>query len=245
MKYIQEQYDILKKSFKDFNINVIFIVLFDLLFYSLSILTLFLYSKFIQSKTIEISKLPIEELMTLPEEELKFILGDLRNFLFILVIGAIITIAIIFMITCIFKSLIWLKIKNKKLTKEYFKKFILIKILWNIIWLIPIILALLLKQALIAPLLVLIVIAGFHFTNIFYIKFKDLSSIKETFRTGIRIHLFLLPYTFLALLFLLTLQLYWIYRFLPDSIEGVISTMIILAYLVFARTYLYNNVKKL
>ena len=248
MKYIKNQYKILIKSLKEFDIKIIFIVLFDLLFYSLSLLSLFLFSKFIQNKTIEISKLPLDRLIELPQEQLKTILSELKGFLFIFILVTILLFIVIFLLACIFKSLIWLKITEKKLNKTFLKKFIITKLIWNLIWLIPIVLLfLLLKKSLIAPFLVIMALLIIHFTNILYIKFNNkLRSIKEVFKLGTKkIHLFILPYIVIILGFLIVIQLYWIYRFLPESLQGVISAIILLIYIAFSRIYLYNVVKEI
>jgi hypothetical protein len=247
MQYLKNQFKILEKSFKDFNIQVIFITLFDLLFYSLALLSLFLFSKFVQNKTVEISKIPIDQLMTLPQDQLTVILGDLRNFLFILILGIVILVIALFLITSIFKSLIWLKIADKKLTKNYLKKFMLTKLIWSLIWFVPIlIIFFLLKKELIAPVLIIVTLLLFHFTNIFYVSFikeNKLSSIKSTFKTGLKIHLLILPYILIIIGFLIVMQLYWFYKFTPENVQGVISAMILIAYIAFSRIYLYNNIK--
>jgi len=247
MNYIK---DTLIKSFKDFDKRIIFIVLYDLIFYSVFFICFLIFGKFLQKKAVILSTLPMEKLMELPESELNTILTQLQGFILTLVIGFLLIALIIFIAMCVFKLLIWLKTAKKEFKLAYLKKFILLNILWFLLWLIPIIIIFLfIKRELIAPLLLIIFILAVYFTNILYILFtekRDISTIKNTFKLGFKkIYLFIIPYIIITILLLVTFQLYWLYKFTPQNIQSIITLIIILIYAAWARIYLYNVVSSI
>ena len=246
--YFKNSWNLFVKSFKDFDTRAIFIVLYDLIFFSIIYLSFIIFSKYIQNKSLKINIPLTEEIMQLPQTEISQISSQLNNFLWFIFIGIVLVALIIFIAACTFKGLIWLKITHKKFTIDFIKKFVLLNLIWTLIWIIPIIIiALVLKKDLLAPFLVIIAPLIMHFTNIlhiFFIHTKKLSSIKRAFKIGIKkIYLFILPYILMLIIFLIISQSYWLYNFMPGNIPFIIAIFVLLVYFAWFRIYLYTIVK--
>ncbi|MCK4521583.1 MAG: hypothetical protein KAU20_03340 [Nanoarchaeota archaeon] len=247
--YLKKTWDLLKESFKEMDIRkVIFIVLYDLLFFSIIFFSFFIFGRILKNKALQMQDLPLQKITMLPKEELESILGVMQHFLFALIAGLVIVLLIVFISMCLFKGLIWCSTLKKKFNIKFYLKFLVLNLLWFLIWLIPtILLAILMKRELIVFLIIVVIPFLMHFTNLLYISFiknNRLNAIKDAFRTGSKkIHLFLVPYAIIIILFIVISQLYWIYKFLPSNVSGLITGLIILVFMAWSRVYLSLVVK--
>ena len=83
--YLKNNWKILLTSFKEFDLRVIFIVLYDLIFFSIFFLTFTLFGKYLEKKaqTTSISKISsLQGLAELPTNDLALITSELQRFLF-------------------------------------------------------------------------------------------------------------------------------------------------------------------
>ena len=250
--YFKKNWEILLKSFKEFDNRAIHIVLYDLIFFSISFLSLFLFGRYLQNKSIELNLISIDQLMGLPPEDLVLLSSQLKGFLMAIIIGFLLVALIVFLSMCIFKALIWFKVVKKKIELNDISKFTLLNLLWFLIWsVLAVVLFWFMKKQLLAPFFIIIALLMMHFTNLLYIFFTDSKGlgagfgvIKESFKFGIKkAHMFILPYFIMFIVFLAVLQLYWLYSFMPEGVQSVITSIVILTYLAWSRMYLYSVVK--
>ncbi len=250
--YFKKSWELLLNSFKEFDNRAIHIVLYDLIFFSISFLSLFLFGRYLQNKSIELNLISIDKLIGMPPEELALFSSQLKGFLMAMIIGFLLVALIVFLSMCIFKALIWFKVAKKKITLNDISKFTLLNLLWFLIWsVLAVVLFWFMKKQLLAPLFIVIALLMMHFTNLLYIFFSDskglgakLGVIKESFKFGIKkFHLFIFPYFIMLVVFLMILQLYWLYSFMPESIQSILTSIILLTYLAWSRMYLYSVVK--
>jgi len=250
MKYLKKTKETLIESFKELDTRIINILLFDLIFYLITFLSLIKFGKQTQNKYLELNLLPMDQIGTLPQGELANVSTQLQGFIFSLIIGFILIGVLIFISTVIFKGLIWLQTTKTKPKLNFFPKFALLNIVWLITCILPIIiLAFVLKREIMAPIIAVLAILALHFTNIIYILFtkeNKLNVIKKALKIGTKkIHHYIIPYIIIAIVFFLIFQLYWIYKFIPENIQNIISALILLTHLAWARIYLTKITKQL
>lgn len=248
--YFKKSWELFLESFKEFDNRAIHIVLYDLIFFSISFLSLFLFGKYLQNKSIELNLIPMDQLIGLPPEELALFSSQLKGFLMAMIIGFLLVALIVFLSMCIFKALIWFKVVKKKIGLNDISKFTLLNLLWFLIWFVlAVVLFWLMKKQLLSPFFIVIVLLMMHFTNLLYIFFTDsrsLNAIKESFKFGVKkVHLFIFPYFVMLIVFLVVLQLYWLYSFMPESVQSLITSVVLLTYLAWSRMYLYSVVKNI
>ena len=259
MKYLKNNINLLKESFKSFDAKVIFIVLYDLIFYSSFLFLIFLFSRILQNRAIELQKIPMDNIMQLPQEELKRIVSHTEGLLLTIILGLIIFFILLFIAMCIFKGLIWIKTLDKRPTKDFLIKFTVLNLLWFSAWIIPFfILSLLLKKGLIAPLVIILFFSLIHFTAVLYASFAEkahkkttfkelyLKYIKQAFKLGTtKFHLFIIPYIILFFIFMISMQLYWLYSFTSENIQSIITILIMITFFAWYRIYFSKIVKSI
>jgi hypothetical protein len=250
MKYLKQTKKTLIESFKELDTKIINIILFDLIFYLITFLSLIKFGKITQNKYIKLNLLPMDKIGQLPQEELTKVTSQLQGFIFTLIAGIILIVLIIFLSVVIFKGLIWLQTTKTKTKLSFFPKFALLNLIWILVCVLPIvILAFLLKRAIMAPIIVLIALAALHFINIIYILFtkeNKLNTIKKALKLGTKkLHHYIIPYLIIAIVFFLVFQVYWIYKFTPEKIQNIFSALILLTHLAWARIYLTKVTEEL
>lgn len=173
-----------------------------------------------------------------PELLLKVMVMVFAYFLALIIVSII--------IYSVFKGLIWLTILNHKASWSFFKKFSLLNLLWIIIWLVPFALLAALKQELIAYGIGLVIIAYVHFTTLTHYYFiksnKIFASIKKAFSTKIK--RFLLPYSYLAVVYFILLQVFWV---VPRQMNYItfVSVIMLVFFMAFYRLYISRLLQKL
>jgi hypothetical protein len=145
----------------------------------------------------------------------------------------------------LFKGLIWLKLNNKQFSGKFFKKYLLV----NIIYLVPvsIISIFVLLKLKSNFLLFLIILVSLHFhvlLSYFSIENKIKNSFKLAFKKGLKIKSFMGPYIIiLAGLFLLSFILN---KILPVyAFKVLVNFIIIIFYFSINRQYINNFLRKI
>ena len=229
---------------------MIFIILYDLLFWLSIFFSLAFVGKVLQSKSLELAGFDFENLLGLPQSELNALLSSLKGFLYSLLGAIILFILVLFLAICIFKGMIWLTVARKKIKLGFIMRFIVLNLVWFLLWIIPtIIIILLMRKNLIAPFLTIVMLLLWHFTNLLYIIFLDkekISAIKKAFSIGIKkIYLFAVPYLVLLLVFIIISFVFSPLSYLPENLSAVISAIGILIYTAWIRIYIYLIVKNI
>jgi hypothetical protein len=264
IKYLKNQYKLLKKSIKELDSKTTLIVLYDLIFFLIFGLSLIIFSNVIKNKSIIVNALNIENLMDLPRSEIDMTYSSLKSFITTLIVGIIIISIITFISMAIIKSIIWFTTIDKKFKKEDILKFIPVRFVWLLIELgLTVILflplgisigfassikstALVIFFSLITLSLFIILMTLKNFMYIFYIESKNIRCIKKAFKFGLKkIHYYILPYTIIFILFIIISQLYWIYQFFPEKIVNLVNLLIFTIFAVWTRFYILKITKDL
>lgn len=243
-KYFKKSWHLLLQSFKQLDSRMFFIVLYDLLFFAISIFAAFIFGRILQNSSLGMQLVQLDQLTNMSKPELDNVLAVFQKFLYILIGGMILLAIIIFVLMCIFKALIWFTVANKQTTVKNIKKFLLINLIWFLAWIVPsVLIGFIIKQELLRLLIMIVVPLLMHFTNILYVLFTSdhhIIIIKKAFAIGIKkIHLFIIPYILSSAVLLLVSTLYWVYKFLPESAVSIIGFLIMLFYMAWSRKYFY------
>ncbi|MDD5192715.1 MAG: hypothetical protein PHH54_02950 [Candidatus Nanoarchaeia archaeon] len=237
------------KGFLKINKKVLLTFLYDLVGYIIIILGFYFLAIFIRKKiasltnTVDYSSFFSNniELINQNFASLKLILFLLLLFIFLFSIFALI-------IHTLFKGLIWLKLRDKKFSWKFFRKYLLL----NLIYLVPLAIILLfvflqLKSNL---LLVIILLIGLHFHVLLSYSLTDenkiRSSFKFAFKQGFKIKYFIIPYLIILTgLFILA----YILGSLPFySLKTLVNFFVFVFYFAISRNYinsiLYNIIKE-
>lgn len=232
-------------SIKKIDLTIILIVILDILFYILSGYFIMLWFQRIQAKMATFN-LP-KDIVSLGYERAQQLVGDVRAFYFLIIVSfLLLTIAIIFLAS-ILKGIIWAKTTNTKITLHLISKFLGLNLIWMTFWFALVILISLLVEPSSAPLFMIITIAlGIYFTNTLYALFmkeQKLRTIFSAFKVNTtKIHLFLLPYIFVFLLFYVLMRIGSLIKF---SYSNVIFSLIIISYAALVRYYISSFVMEI
>jgi len=248
INYFKKSWRLLLKSFKDLDSRALFIFLYDFLFFFIASLSVFIFSKLVQSNLIKITALPMDKLLELPGPELQNILAELKGTLFLLIGGFFIVALIIFIAISIFKCLVWFITSNKKCDLEHIFKFTLLNLIWFAMWIIPALILIFTLRKELIPFIVVITLLGLiHFTNILYILFvheSHIRTIKHAFSLGIKkIYLFIIPYIFSLIILIVLNLVYWLYQNIDATKINFVAyfmliSLPILLYMIWSRNYL-------
>lgn len=147
------------------------------------------------------------------------------------IIIILIFITIMLLIYTITTGLIWAALFNKKPNKKYFTEFFKLNLIWMIVWIAPILFLLFAMQDTARNYFAIFLFAAYlHFTTILQTTFAQKNSIKEAYASlalvGIgKIHYFMLPYLFTALVYLLLTRLLYL---LPSRSLLIIAAAMII-----------------
>ena len=269
--YFKNQIKLFLNSFKEFDTRTLFIILYDMIFFLISISSIYILVRVFSNKALAINNLPIQQI-TVSQELARSMLAEFKSFLLFLIIAPLIVSFIIFVSMSILKILIWFNIARKTITAQEIIKFIGIRALWLLIsigitiLLTPLfLLAYFAAQAssfnllfIVGAILFFIFVFFNNIKTIMYIKYtetKSLSIIKSSFLLGIKkAHYFIIPCIIIGVIFILFFNSYFYVfkfffeRFIPvdgESIKTMFFYLIIPMASLFAwfRIYFYNVVK--
>ena len=256
IKYLKNQYNVLKDSIKELDAKTAILTLYELIFFLISGVAFMIFASVLRKKSVFLSTLDLENLMNLPKSEIDITHSTLKNFMTTMIIGTILLIIVIFITMAVMKSIIWFTTANKKFKKEDILKFIPIRFVWLLIeagFLIILFLPLFItigfssniNSAPLALTFSLITLALFltlmtikSLMYVFYLESKNIKCIKKAFKFGLKkIHHYIIPYLVILGLFIVVSQLYWIYQFFPDKIINLLTLIIYILFAVWTRIY--------
>ncbi|MBI2208225.1 hypothetical protein HYU50_01915 [Candidatus Woesearchaeota archaeon] len=154
-----------------------------------------------------------QNLLGLNQQAASSLLTSVRGFFFFLIFSAILFLLLMVINWSVFKGLIWTTTADKKFNFGFFKKFLLLNLIWLPSWFLLIFLFAVIINPETSPIFMIVTLAvAFYFTNILYplfLKENKLRIIKEAFKLGIKkIHQFIVPYAIIIILFFMILNAY-------------------------------------
>ena len=264
IKYLKDQYNVLKDSIKELDARTTIITLYELIFFLISGVSFMIFASILKKKSVFLSTLDLENLMTLSKSEVDFTHTTLKKFIATVIIGTILLIIIIFLSMAIIKVMIWFKTADKKFKKEDILRFIPVRFVWLliefgllIILFLPLFITigfssninsapLALTFSLIALILFLALMTIKNLMYIFYIESKNITCIKKAFKFGLKkIHHYIVPYIIILVLLIVVSQLYWIYQFFPEKLVNLITLIIYILFAVWTRFYFLKVTKSI
>jgi len=195
---------ILLDSLRKIDLNIIWMVILDAVFYFLSGYLFIFWLQRIQEKMAAFN-LP-QDVISLGYEKTQQLVSEAKSFYYLLIFSFILLLITIIFLASIIKGIIWAKTTKTKITFAFISKFLVLNLMWMPFWFALIILISIFVEPALAPSFMLAsIILALYFTNTLYTIFIETKSLKSIFGAlklnFARIHLFLLPYTIIFLLF--------------------------------------------
>lgn len=235
--FLEWNNDILVSSLKKINFNIIIIVILDALFYILSGYLVAFWLGRVQEK-ITAFDLP-SDVISLGSQRAQQLVSELRTFYFLIIFSFIMLLLAIIFLASILKGAIWAKTTNTKLNFKLISKFLVLNLIWMGFWFLLVFLISWLVNPPSAPAFItLSVVLGIYFTNTLYTIFmrnKKLKSIFYAVKLNIsKIHLFLLPYSVIFLLFYVLIKTNNLFKF---KYSTILLSLTMLVYAAVVRYY--------
>ena len=244
-------------SIKRIRLGIILIIILDILFYAISALIVTAWYVQIKLRMEKVFLPSPESLASLGVEKAQQASAEARTFLLLLVFSIILVITMIIFAASIIKGIIWAKTTGTKITLRLISKFLALNLIWITFWLvllmlIPIIIeprvitrindphnpGMFFQFTTIHLYVIVAILISSYFTNLLYAIFmrnKKLNSIWKAIKMGIlKIHLFLVPYIIIFLLFYVIIRLIGFLRF---SYSTLFLALIAIAYAAVVRYY--------
>lgn len=234
--FIEWNRDILVNSFKKINLNILLIAILDALFYFLSGYLVIFWLQRIKAKIAAFNLPP--DIISLGPERARQLVSGIREFYFLIILSFMLLLIAIIFLASILKGIIWAKTANAKINFRLISKFLALNLIWMGFWFVLVILISYLVEPAFAPsFMIAAIVLGFYFTNTLYTLFMkkhELKSIIKAVRLNImKIHLFLLPYLLIAVLFYFIVKL----GFLNFRYSQILLGFILLIYSAIVRYY--------
>ncbi len=214
--FLEWNNSILISSIKKIDLNIVYIFVLDVLFYLLSGFLIIFWLQRIQAKMASFN-LPTD-IVALGYERAQQLAGEVKSFYYLIVFSFMLLLIGIIFLASILKGMIWAKTTHTKITFKLISKFLGLNLIWMSFWFILVILISLLIQPPKAPLFLMIALtSGFYFTNTLYAIFmrkQKFAAILDSIKLNLtKIHLFLLPYAVIALLFFIIVKVSTLFKF--------------------------------
>lgn len=235
--FLEWNNNILISSIKKINLNIIFIVILDVLFYILSGYSFILWNQRIKANE---PLLPSpEQLIAMGYERAQQVVTQAQSYYYLIIFSVVLLLIAVIFLASIFKGIIWAKTNNTKISFGLISKFLGLNLIWMSFWFLLIFLISYLVEPTSALIfMVITLILGIYFTNTLYtifMKEQKLRAIISAVKLNItKIHLFLLPYAVIALLFFILIRLS---NFLKFRYSPILLGLIILIYAAVVRYY--------
>lgn len=249
----------IKKFFKDFvnsfkpKISWLYIMLFDFLFYGISILLVKAVGSYLSKKSASII-LPTGDLMSMPAEQLEPILLQLRNYFIATIVSVVLAFIIILVAWSLTRGLIYSLLLKKKYSKSYFKKSILLNLFLSvdIIILLTFFVSIGLLLQDLARGYVYVFYAVFlvigYYLSLNYIFFTRKNHVFESVGKALTFGTKNLPKLIIPCLIILiisTVLSNLVPLIIPVQILSFASLVIFVAFMAWARTYFVHEVEKI
>jgi hypothetical protein len=254
-------------SFKNIRTNILFVIFFDLLFYALIVFIPLTWTRFLTGHPMMNELMALEggvESMT--ADQMIRIAPLLKSFVVQSLLSTILVVTVLFFVYTLTRCLIWNTIEKKKFSWNYFKKYLLLNLVWVPIFFIismvvMLILSLFMLLAKSSGVSLLVYIASFVmliglliFLSInflvyyFFMKLKEIFiSIGKAFTVLFNgIKGFIVPLVFMAAVLYVLLTPFGILAYRAPFAEkySIMQALVVIVYLAWLRFYLVSLVKK-
>lgn len=242
LNFIEWNNKILIGSFKKIDLNIALIVVLDVLFYLLSGYLVVFWLQRVQAKMATFN-IPTDFISMAPEQAQQFV-SEIRSFYYLIIISFILLIAAIIFIASILKGIVWAKTTNTKISLKLISKFFGLNLVWIGFWFIVIFLiAYLFVPASAQIFMIAAIILASYFTNTLYTLFMKRQTFKSIFEAiklnATKLHLFLLPYSIIYLLFYILIKLSNLLKF---KYSAILLGSALVVYAAIVRYYASNLV---
>jgi len=254
-KHINHEFEHLKNTFKLINKAYWITVLFDIILAIILSVAVFIfatqvYGIFVDFQQNNSLNLFGTEISNFDTETLDMTSQNIQDLFYNVIFFSSLFIIFSLLFFSLMKSLIYTRLLNKKSTIKFYFKFLLINFIWLIIW--SLVFAFIFKfvrfelQFLFNILATLLL---FYFTILLFTSFtideKFLLTLKHIWKLIKKTHLFIFPYIFIFIIFLILNLISIAFTFLPSFYENIISALILICFLAWARIYIISIVKRL
>lgn len=256
----KKEFTSFKDSFKDINSDFLFIIFYDLVLYAFFIAIPKLWNSFIMSHPLAKESALIQDINSLTAEQIAALNPMFGSFFRAFAVSIIIAALILFAVYVLTRCLIWCSIEKKKFSLSYFKKSLLLNLVWLpllliIIALLSFVAALLMvagASSMILSLLLsfIFVIIFLMFININFLVYhlftknnKIFLSIGSSFRLLFsKFKRFIVPLLFMAVIFSIISFPFGALKSLQEY--TIVQILLSIVYLAWLRIYIVKLAKK-
>jgi hypothetical protein len=229
---------ILVSSFKKIDLNILLIVFLDALFYLLSGYAVVFWLQRVQEKMASFN-VPAD-IMLLGQQGAQQLASDAKKFYYLIIFSLITLLIAIIFLAGILKGIIWAKTTKTKITSSLISKFFILNLIWMGFWFIVLFLIAYLAERTAAPAVLFFLSAlALYFTNTLYAVFmkeQKFKSILSAIKLNVsKLHLFVLPYALICLLFYVIMKLINLLKF---KYSAILLGLISLIYIAVVRFYI-------
>ncbi len=225
-------------SAKKIDLSIILIIILDAVFYFLAG---FLAAEWLQRVQAKLAAFSIPaDIISLGPERAQQLAGEAKTFYYLIILSFVLLLIAIIFLASIIKGAIWAKTTDAKITLRLISKFFVLNLIWMGFWIMAVLLISLLAEprSAVAFMAASLVIA-LYLTSILYtiyIREQKLRAIISAVKLGIaKIHLFLLPYAAVLLVFYIIIRLSSVASF---RFSQILFGLIMISCIAFARYYL-------
>lgn len=235
--FLEWNSNILISSIKRIDLNVVLIIILDAIFYILSGYLIIFWLQRIQAKMAAFN-LPTD-IISLGPESAKQLVAEVKSFYYLIIFSFILLLIAIIFLASILKGIIWAKTTNTKITFKMLSKFLGLNLIWMSFWFVLVILISLFVEPSSVPIIMIAtIILGLYFSNTLYTLFmkkQEFKSIIAAIKLNTtKIHLFLLPYAVIYLLFYIIATINNLLKF---KYSTILLALILLIYAAVVRYY--------
>lgn len=236
--FIEWNNGILISSLKKINLNIALIVILDVLFYLLSGYFAVFWLQRIQAKMATFN-IPTD-IISIGPERAQQLVAEVKSFYYLIIFSFILLLIAIIFLASILKGIIWAKTTNTKISFALLSKFLVLNLIWMGFWFALAILISLFVEPTSAPIfMIVIIVSGLCLTSTLYTIFMKKQSFKSIIHAvklnTTKIHLFLLPYSIILLLFFIIARLGKLLKF---GYSTILLGLILIVYVAIVRYYL-------
>ena len=217
---------------KRIDFGIILIIFLDSVFYFICASLSVLWLQRVQTQ-IKSFYLP-SDIFALGYEQAQQLVGDVRIFYFMIILSFVLLLLAIILLASIFKGIIWARTTKTKLSFKLISKFLTLNLIWMGFWfLLAVLIATLVDQIHVKAYFFSMILIALYFTNnlyTIYMRKQKLSSIKDALALSFtKIHLFILPFLVVFLLFYILSKLANLMQFKYGPVIGFIVFTFIFA----------------
>ncbi len=231
----------LLQSFKRIDLNFLYILFFDALFYlSIGLASIFFYN-LITNKLGELVKMiPLDQ--ALSPNQLMVVGPYVKAMIYQVIALMICWLLIMLALWAVLKGFVWLFTLKKHFSMSYIITFVLFNLVWLGFWAIfTFFLSIIAKQAAFMMILIIVIIPLFLFYTPIMLTLFDTRiwiSLREGLKFGRNIGKLISSYLFALIMFILLTIVLVLLRFIPSPFYMVLTGASLLVFLTWARIYL-------